>query len=102
MWYNIQNQQVKLFIIAKPNAKKTALVEVTEQGMHIRLHASPQEGQANKELISYLSDLLNTPKRQIILQRGEGSRHKVLVLPLTPSLKQLLDEIHRHYYQQAT
>jgi uncharacterized protein len=91
MWFFIQNEQVKINIFAKPNAKKTALLGVGEQGLQISLHAKPHQGEANEELISFLSKLLRIPKKQIILQRGEGGRHKQIILPLTSSVQQLLD-----------
>lgn len=91
-WFKIEKQQVKINILAKPNAKKTAIVAINEQGLQISLHAAPQEGEANKELIAYLSKLLKVPKSQIILQRGEGSRHKQVLLPLTDKVQELLDE----------
>lgn len=91
-WYKIKNQQVELCIFAKPNAKKTAIVGINEQGLNIALHAKPQEGEANKELITYLAKLFQLPKKQIILHRGEGSRHKQITVPLTAIIQQLLDE----------
>lgn len=91
MWFKIQSQHVELRIFAKPNAKKTALVAVDERELHIQLHAKPQEGEANKVLIEYLAKLLRLPKKQIILQRGEASRHKLVVVPLTDTVRAFLD-----------
>lgn len=90
MWYKIQNNQVSLRLLVKPNAKRTTLLLVDDQGLHISLHAKPHEGEANKELISYLSKLLKIPKSQITLQRGEKSRHKQVVLPLNETIKRFL------------
>ncbi len=91
MWYKIENQQVKINIHAKPHAKKTAFLEVSEKGLHISIHAIPHKGQANKELIVYLSKLLQLPKSQILLQRGGTSHYKQVLLPLTDTVQQLLD-----------
>lgn len=95
MWFKIENQQVKINILAKPNAKKTALLGISDQGLNISLHAKPHKGEANKELISYLAKLFKLPKNQIILQRGEGSKHKQVIVPLTDKVKELLDEPDR-------
>ena len=54
MWCKIKNDQVELYILAKPNAKRTMLLKISEQELHIALHAKPQDDEANKELISYL------------------------------------------------
>lgn len=90
MWFKIHNQHVTLSILAKPKAKKTALVKVDEQGLHIALHANPQEGEANKELIRFLADFFKLPKSQIQLIRGQSSRKKQVELPYSASVKNFL------------
>lgn len=92
MWFKIQNQHVKLNILARPNAKKTILTGISDQGLHIAIHAKPHHGEANKELISYLARLFKLPKSQVVLQRGEGSRHKQVIVPLTTIVMQLVDD----------
>lgn len=91
MWYKIMDQQVSFTILAKPNAKRTALVAINDQGMVISLHAKPHQGEANKELINFLSGLLQLPKSQIILQRGEKGKHKQVIVPLTEKIKKLIN-----------
>jgi uncharacterized protein (TIGR00251 family) len=91
MWFNIINQQVELKIFAKPNAKRTALLKVDEEALHISLHAKPHEGEANKELISFLAKLFRIPKSQIILQRGESGRRKIMMVPLSVKVQEFID-----------
>src|SRR3990167_8244176 len=95
MWFNVQNQVVSIHILAKPNAKKTALLTVSDQGLHIALHAKPHKGEANKELISYLSKLFQLPKSQIVFQSGEGSKYKRVAMSLTETVQQKLDDLMR-------
>lgn len=92
MWFKIQDQQVKINILAKPNAKKTAFLGISEQGLLISLHAKPHKGAANKELITYLAKLFGVPKTQIILEKGEGSRNKQVIVPLTQSVHKLINQ----------
>jgi uncharacterized protein (TIGR00251 family) len=77
--------------LAKPNAKKTAFLGIKEQGMIISLHAKPHQGEANKELFSYLAKLFHLPKTQIILLKGEGSRYKQVMVPLTVFVQELIN-----------
>lgn len=92
MWFKIQDQQVRINIFAKPNAKKTAVLGIGEHGLIISLHAKPDKGSANKELIVYLAKLFHLPKTQIVLQRGEQSRHKLVILPLTDSVLKVINQ----------
>lgn len=91
MWFKIKDQQVILRIFAKPHANRTAYIKIDENALHIALNAKPHEGEANKELISYLAKIFRMPKSHLILQRGESSRHKVIMLPLTPKIQEFLD-----------
>lgn len=86
-WFKIINQHVELRLLVKPHAKRSALLAILKQELQVSLHAKPCQGEANRELISYLSKLLRVPKSQIFLRRGEASRHKVVVLPLTDAVQ---------------
>ena len=92
MWFKIAEQHVSLNVYAKPNAKKTALLEITENALHIALHALPKEGEANKELILFIAKLFKIPKTQITLLRGQESRHKHLRIPLTETLQKFIND----------
>lgn len=93
MWFKIQDEQVKIQIIAKPNAKKTTITKVSNQGMHIAIHAKPHKGEANKELIVFLSKFFAVPKSQIILKTGESSKYKQIIVPLTITVQEILNDL---------
>ncbi len=92
MWFRIEDQCVSLNVYAKPNAKKTALLEITEDALHIAIHAQPKDGEANKELIRFIAKLFKIPKTQITLVRGQENRHKQLKLPLTETLQKFIND----------
>jgi uncharacterized protein (TIGR00251 family) len=60
--------------------KKTAILGWEEGELKIALHAIPQKGEANRELVLFLSKLLGIPQRNIILLQGETSRHKKILI----------------------
>ena len=90
MWFKVQNNQVVLYVYAKPNAKKSAIIGVKENEIHIALHAKPTDGEANVELVAFLADVLKLPKSQVILQKGQTSRHKQVVVPDNLLVQQIL------------
>ncbi len=92
LWFKIHEDQVELHIFAKPNAKKTSLVIINEQGINIALRAKPQQDKANKELITFLAKVLRLSKSQVMLKRGEHSRYKTIVVPLTKVVRKFLDD----------
>lgn len=93
MWYKIVGQQVEMYIYAKPNARRSEVTGVTEHGLGVALHARPQDGEANEELIAFLSKHFKAPKSKIILRRGETGRRKLVIMPLTSKLKDFLGNL---------
>jgi uncharacterized protein (TIGR00251 family) len=59
-----------------PRAGRTQLAGTRDNAILIRLAAAPVEGAANDALIAYLSDLLDIPKRNVIIVAGDKSRTK--------------------------
>lgn len=95
MWFKIQNQQIKINILAKPNARKTAFLGISEQKLIISLRAKPHQGAANQELIAYLAKLFHLPKTKVILLKGEESRYKQVMIPLTGASQKIINQINQ-------
>ncbi|AGG06751.1 MULTISPECIES: DUF167 domain-containing protein [Dehalococcoides] len=68
--------KVNLKII--PSARKNELAGYENGLLKLKIAAQPEKGKANKELIDYLSDLLDTPKAEIEICHGHTGRNKVL------------------------
>ena len=74
-----------LFVNIKviPGASKSALVEVRDGRLKVRIAAAPEDGKANEELRSFLAKTLEIPRKDIVLVSGEKSRLKTLRLPVS-------------------
>ena len=71
-----------LLIRAKPTGKRNRLASISGPALEVELAAKPQNGEANAELIDYLSDILHVKKRDLQLISGDKCRDKqVLVAP---------------------
>jgi len=83
-----------LDIKAVPGASKTALGEIREGRLKLRIAAAPEDGKANEELRAFLAKALGLPKRDIIPESGEKSRQKTLKLPAAAreKLEKLIEE----------
>lgn len=92
MWFKITGSQVELRIFAKPNAKRSAMIGVDERGVCVALHAKPQEGEANEELIAFLAGYFGVAKSKVELKRGATGRQKVIVMPLVEKLREFINE----------
>ena len=82
-WYRIADNEIHVAIKVVPNASKTELVRAEQGYLRVRVAAAPEDGKANAELIAYISKAIGCSKRELILSRGEKSRHKTLVAPLS-------------------
>ena len=86
----IAGDYLYLSIKAIPGTSVTGIGEVREGRLTVRIAAAPEDGKANKELISFLAKTLKLPKKDISLASGEKSRIKNLRLPV--SVKEKLEK----------
>jgi uncharacterized protein (TIGR00251 family) len=54
---------------AKPGSKENAIVDVLDDAISIKIAAPPVDGEANKELISYVAELLKIKSRDVVLDK---------------------------------
>ena len=68
-----------LSIRVHPHAKKTALTDILEDGsLKISVRAAADDGEANKALVKFLSELFEVQSSQISILRGMSSRSKTI------------------------
>ena len=85
---------IYLDIKAVPGASKSALGEVKEGRLKVRIAAAPEDGKANEELRAFLAKALDIPKRDLVLESGEKSRLKTIRIPVSAreKLEKLLEQ----------
>ncbi len=69
---------IKLQIKVCANSKKNS-IEFFKEFIKLKIAKPAIEGKANKEIIKYLSDILNLPKNNIKILNGEKSSVKMLL-----------------------
>jgi uncharacterized protein (TIGR00251 family) len=68
-----------LAVRVTPRASKNEIVGALSDGtIKIRITAAPNEGQANDELVKFLSDVLGVAKSRIEIVAGETGRDKLI------------------------
>ncbi|MEK7773719.1 MAG: DUF167 domain-containing protein [Deltaproteobacteria bacterium] len=69
---------VFLRIRLQPRASRNAIEGIHEGSLRIRLTAPPVEGEANRALMEFLSDLLHVRKSSLVITSGLKSRDKMV------------------------
>jgi len=69
-----------------PGAARTEIVGVSEwrMALQVKVAAEARKGEANDELLRFLSEKLSVPRRSLGIVRGERSSTKVVTAPLPP------------------
>ncbi|CAH0392254.1 unnamed protein product [Bemisia tabaci] len=75
-----KNGNIVLSIQAKPGAKQNNIVDISSEGIGVQINAPPVEGEANTELVKFLSKVLGIRKSDLNLDKGSRSRKKVIVI----------------------
>ena len=64
-----------------PCSSKNEIAEEMSDGtLKIKLKAPPVDGEANEELIKFLSKLWKIPKSNIKIKSGKTSKNKILII----------------------
>ncbi len=80
VWFKQENDTVMIHIYVQPGAKCTEIVGFYGDVPKIRLASLPIDGRANDALLSFVAQLFDVPRRQVMLIRGTKSRHKQVVI----------------------
>ena len=85
----------RLLVRVQPNAARSQVVRFEDGVLHLRIAAPPVRGKANRELIDFLSRLLDLPPSALSIDKGLTSRRKTLaVTGLSPeALEERLESL---------
>ncbi|UCH43045.1 MAG: YggU family protein [Dehalococcoidales bacterium] len=75
-----------IMIQVQPGASQNRVASFTDDVWHLKIAAPPTRGKANRELVKFLSDILETARSNITIEKGQTSRNKVIAIRgLTPA-----------------
>jgi hypothetical protein len=92
-----QEKSIKILVQVHPGAKRNEILRFENGIWHLKIAAPPIEGKANKELIDFLSEVLDVSKSRISIEKGATSHKKLVMVygvmeqDLTAKLIGLLD-----------
>lgn len=71
---------IAIKILAKPGAKQNGITDIGLEGVGVQIAAPPSEGEANAELVKFLSKVLGLRKSDVSLDKGSRSRNKIILV----------------------
>ena len=72
------SNQARISLHVYPNAPRNQIVGLHEGVLGVKVAAPPVKGQANREVIAFLSQLLGLSKGSLAILKGHTSRHKLI------------------------
>lgn len=69
---------MRLAVFVQPKSSKNQIVGPHNGALKIKISAPPVDGEANAELVRFLSKTLGVPKKQIEILKGETGRNKAV------------------------
>lgn len=74
------NNGVQISVLIQPRASRSRLIGEHDGRLKIQLAAPPVDGEANEALVELLCDILQLPRRRILITSGLASRRKVVLV----------------------
>jgi len=72
--------KAKISLRVHPNAARNEVVDFTGGVLQVKVAAPPVKGKANRELITFLSQVLNVSKSALTIIKGHTSHNKVITI----------------------
>lgn len=79
-WWCRNGDVVTLTLHVQPGASRSEISGLHGEALKIRVAAQPIEGRANDVLLRFLAGIFAVPLRNVEIQHGEQSRHKVVTI----------------------
>jgi uncharacterized protein (TIGR00251 family) len=76
----MSENKAKILLSIYPSAGKNEVVGFAGGVLRVKISAPPIRGKANRELIAFLSQLLNVGKNNINILKGHTSRNKIVAI----------------------
>jgi uncharacterized protein (TIGR00251 family) len=76
----MNRNRTTLTIQVQPRAKRSEVLGFVDGILRLKVSAPPIEGKANKEVVSFLGDVLDIAKSNIDIERGHTSKTKVIAI----------------------
>jgi len=76
----VSGSEVRISVRVHPNAATDEVVGFTDRILHVKVAAPPVRGKANKELVAFLSQILDIGKSEISVIKGHNARNKVIAV----------------------
>ncbi|KAH8369620.1 hypothetical protein KR093_000318 [Drosophila rubida] len=86
---------ITIKILAKPGAKQNGITDIGLEGVGVQIAAPPSEGEANAELVKYLSKVLGLRKSDVSLDKGSRSRNKIILVSKGVSTVEAIEQLLR-------
>jgi len=80
-FFQIKEDKIRVSIKAIPGASKNELSGIRDNRLCVRIAAAAEDGKANSCLLEFLAKTLGCAKRDVVLEKGEKSRLKVVAVP---------------------
>ena len=72
--------KAEISVRVHPSAARNEVTGVTDGVWQVKVSAPPVKGKANKELIAFLSQLLDVGKSRVDIIKGYTTRNKIVAL----------------------
>ena len=76
----MKEKPARIEVHVHPGAKRNEIGRFDDGVWHLKIAAPPTEGKANKELIEFLSEILDISKSRITIEKGIRSHRKLITL----------------------
>jgi len=76
--FKVEGDTVSFWLKVKPRSARERLVYDSNGDLRLELHAPPNDGEANRACVYFLTRALRLPQSSVTIVSGERSRRKLI------------------------
>jgi uncharacterized protein (TIGR00251 family) len=77
-WWSVGETGITIVVRVTPGARKSEVVDASQDALRIRISAAARDGKANAEVQRFLAELFGVRRSAVSIARGERSRDKIV------------------------
>lgn len=74
----IEKASVRIVVRVQPNASQNEILGFKDDVLRMKIAAPPVKGKANRELVTFLSDVLGVSKGNLVIEKGITGKRKII------------------------
>src|SRR5690606_13487993 len=88
-----EQNNIRLRLYLQPKSSRDEWIGLYNDAIKVAITAPPIDGKANQHLLKFLAKSFKVAKSDVVLEKGQLSRHKVVLITAPKTVPSLIEQL---------